>query len=527
MLWELAADDGRADPPSAAAAKHAGRGVPEGRRRNQLDADLRPGLSALERASCRATPGAGWRSPGRACAAGSRIGSSALLLMVSLVAGAGAGRRSCAFGDCSSRDPSDRCRSSNRCASSPRSIAPIRSTTGSTIWTIAYSFFFKVEIFFIMLLVLIVGPNLISQDLRFNALPLYFSRPLTADRLFPRQARRDRRVCRRWWSIVPAVVAYVLGVCFQPRPGRFSATRWRCCSAASPTALVIVVSAGTLMLALSSLSRRSLYVAHCLAGVFMWSRQHCDGPRWRGPRAAPACRLSAGLRVSAALDAAGSGYDAGGNRAMAGSRAISAARACSGRTRELEAAPTNWRPLCLLHRQPDVGVRRTDAAGRPTAVLGKRWRGCSAARTFASGFCSTDRWLSQYPWNWSAGVLAGLLGLSLCTLTPIKSLDRLQVTPVVEFHGVSKWYGNVIGLNKLTVRIPAGVTGLLGPNGAGKSTLLQLATGQLRPSQGSVRVLGQQVWNNPALDAHDRPLPRAGRLLRMDDGLGLRRTCAG
>jgi ABC-2 type transport system ATP-binding protein len=75
-----------------------------------------------------------------------------------------------------------------------------------------------------------------------------------------------------------------------------------------------------------------------------------------------------------------------------------------------------------------------------------------------------------------------------------------EVTPIVAFHEVSKWYGNVIGLNKLTIRIPAGVTGLLGPNGAGKSTLLQLATGQLYPSQGTVRVLGQPVWNNPALN---------------------------
>ncbi|MGD0390965.1 MAG: ABC transporter ATP-binding protein [Tepidisphaeraceae bacterium] len=74
------------------------------------------------------------------------------------------------------------------------------------------------------------------------------------------------------------------------------------------------------------------------------------------------------------------------------------------------------------------------------------------------------------------------------------------MTPIVAFHEVSKWYGNVIGLNKLTIRIPAGVTGLLGPNGAGKSTLLQLATGQLYPSQGTVRVLGQPVWNNPALN---------------------------
>jgi ABC-2 type transport system ATP-binding protein len=75
-----------------------------------------------------------------------------------------------------------------------------------------------------------------------------------------------------------------------------------------------------------------------------------------------------------------------------------------------------------------------------------------------------------------------------------------EVKPVVEFHEVSKWYGNVIGINKLSIRVPAGVTGLLGPNGAGKSTLLQLATGQLFPSQGRVRVLGQEVWNNPSLN---------------------------
>jgi ABC-2 type transport system ATP-binding protein len=73
------------------------------------------------------------------------------------------------------------------------------------------------------------------------------------------------------------------------------------------------------------------------------------------------------------------------------------------------------------------------------------------------------------------------------------------MTPVVEFHELSKWYGNVIGINKLTLAIRPGVTGLLGPNGAGKSTLLQLATGQLRPSQGSVRVLGREPWNDAAL----------------------------
>lgn len=83
---------------------------------------------------------------------------------------------------------------------------------------------------------------------------------------------------------------------------------------------------------------------------------------------------------------------------------------------------------------------------------------------------------------------------------PNQIAGSAEVKPVVAFHEVSKWYGNVIGINKLTLQIPPGVTGLLGPNGAGKSTLLQLATGQLFPSQGKVEVLGQRVWNNPSLN---------------------------
>jgi len=100
------------------------------------------------------------------------------------------------------------------------------------------------------------------------------------------------------------------------------------------------------------------------------------------------------------------------------------------------------------------------------------------------------------------------------------------MTPVIEFDGVSKWYGNVIGLNKLTLRIPAGVTGLLGPNGAGKSTLLQLATGQLRPSQGAVRVLGFPPWNNPALMRQVGLCPEQDAFYEWMTGLDFVRTCA-
>jgi ABC-2 type transport system ATP-binding protein len=96
----------------------------------------------------------------------------------------------------------------------------------------------------------------------------------------------------------------------------------------------------------------------------------------------------------------------------------------------------------------------------------------------------------------------------------------------VEFRAVSKWYGNVIGLNLLTLRIPAGVTGLLGPNGAGKSTLLQLATGQLRPSQGEVRVLGHAVWNNRALNRHIGVCPEQDAFYEWMTGFDFVHTCA-
>src|SRR5439155_8822266 len=83
-----------------------------------------------------------------------------------------------------------------------------------------------------------------------------------------------------------------------------------------------------------------------------------------------------------------------------------------------------------------------------------------------------------------------------------------------------------IGLNQTTLQIPAGVTGLSGPNGAGKSTLLQLATGQLQPSQGRVTVLGQRVWNNPALNRHVGLCPEQDAFYEWMTGVDFVRTCA-
>lgn len=68
----------------------------------------------------------------------------------------------------------------------------------------------------------------------------------------------------------------------------------------------------------------------------------------------------------------------------------------------------------------------------------------------------------------------------------------------LSFDRVTKFYGPVIGVNDVTCRIRPGITGLLGANGAGKSTLIKLASGQLRPSLGEVRIGLHRAWSSAA-----------------------------
>ncbi|MFM8214036.1 MAG: ATP-binding cassette domain-containing protein, partial [Pirellula sp.] len=60
-----------------------------------------------------------------------------------------------------------------------------------------------------------------------------------------------------------------------------------------------------------------------------------------------------------------------------------------------------------------------------------------------------------------------------------------------EFRNLSLMYGAVVGVNDLELSLPKGAYALIGPNGAGKSTLIGLITGALRPTLGSLRVLGE------------------------------------
>ena len=84
------------------------------------------------------------------------------------------------------------------------------------------------------------------------------------------------------------------------------------------------------------------------------------------------------------------------------------------------------------------------------------------------------------------------------------------MSAVLEANELSKWFGEVVALNDLTLSIGEGVTGLLGPNGAGKSTFFKLALGLYPPSRGNIAVFGASPRNNMGV------LERIGYCPEMD-----------
>lgn len=63
----------------------------------------------------------------------------------------------------------------------------------------------------------------------------------------------------------------------------------------------------------------------------------------------------------------------------------------------------------------------------------------------------------------------------------------------ITFEDVSKFYGEILGVNRVNLSIPPGITALVGPNGSGKTTLMNLMTGLIRPTQGRIEVLGYRT----------------------------------
>ncbi|OGS42218.1 MAG: hypothetical protein A3K67_02450 [Euryarchaeota archaeon RBG_16_62_10] len=70
---------------------------------------------------------------------------------------------------------------------------------------------------------------------------------------------------------------------------------------------------------------------------------------------------------------------------------------------------------------------------------------------------------------------------------------------IIRTEALSKWYGEVIGLNNFNLDVRPGITGIVGPNGSGKSTLFKLVLGLIRHNAGTITVLGRKPWGNADL----------------------------
>jgi ABC-2 type transport system permease protein len=363
-------------------------------------------------------------------------------------------------------------------------------------WTLAYSFFFKVELFFVMLLVAIAGPGLISQDLRFNALPLYFARPLTRlDYFLGKLGVIGALVASI--AVGPAVFAYVVGLCFCLDLSAVKDT-YPILLASVAYGLVITLSAGTLILALSSLTRRSLYVGITWAGFWIVSSMvggimteiHRDSVReeiqitemnrWFDehppPQGARVSDTPHGHRPQLHANPKTGKLQLAGLRPeqeRQGDRWYQAWIRAEGRAVEKahqeqnKALQKDWRPLCSyvanLERMADLlldtdsawvkigraiershgaafehGIgaaplaerraRAAEAAARERRMGGAPLRdGAQVEMSAGHERQLADQMVPQYPWWWSAGVLAGLLGISTWILNRrVKSLDRLR-----------------------------------------------------------------------------------------------------
>jgi ABC-type transport system involved in multi-copper enzyme maturation permease subunit len=346
----------------------------------------------------------------------------------------------------------------------------------TAVWTVAYGFFFKAELTCLLFLVMAVGPNLISRDLRFNAFPLYFSRPLRRIDYFAGKLGVIGFFLAAT-VLVPAVAAYVFGVAFSLDLSVVRDTH-RVLWASILYSVVILLSVGTLMLALSSLSRRTIYVG--LAWVALWLISVSVSGILIGVRSETTRRQITEEKMAGWLEknppppgiqmygmypmyrsAANTRQDQRGERKprpeeekqrteeqkrnewqQAWWQAYSRSRA-EAEAIDLEENRDDWRPVCSyptnLNRIGDL-LLNSDAAWvtfgraveRPRAAFGPvgrlaRGRPNPVEERPANDRLLADRMVWQYPWYWSGGILAGLMLLSVGILSRrVKSLDRLK-----------------------------------------------------------------------------------------------------
>ena len=280
------------------------------------------------------------------------------------------------------------------------------------IWTICYDYFLLTELRCSMLLILLVGPNLISQDLRFNALPLYFSRPLRRSDYFLGKLG----VIGAFLGlvvIVPSLIAYVFGLLFSLDITIVRDTLGILLSSIG-YGLVIAISAGLLILALSSLSRNSRYVA--LFWLALWFVSGIVGAVLHAvdheQRVHALQREIAISRQTQLSDRSGPSGAGPFNHSRIRDDLFA---------EEIEASKSDWRPLVSYSANLSRVGKQLLGTNACWESLGQLLPPRERARLLSINMGP------QYPWYWSAAVLTGLIGLSVCILNfRIKSLDRLK-----------------------------------------------------------------------------------------------------
>jgi ABC-2 type transport system permease protein len=287
------------------------------------------------------------------------------------------------------------------------------------IWRLSYAYFLRIEVWFSMILIFLLGPGLISQDLRFNALPLYFSRPLRRIDYFLGKLG----VIVAFLSMVmiaPSIIAYILGLIFSLDITILRDT-FGILLASIGYGLVVSLSAGLLVLALSGLSRNSRYVALMLAGLWIVSSvvsvvlQAVNSEQRRFV-------YFAKLTPPPAMTNSDSYSREERQTQMRAWRTARQHAFTEYRMAELENSKTDWRPLVSY-------VSNLSRIGQELLRTNQTWEKLSQ---FEPDEYSRERMLANYmgpefPWYWSAFTLLGIFGLSVCILNlSVKNLDRLK-----------------------------------------------------------------------------------------------------
>jgi ABC-2 type transport system permease protein len=288
------------------------------------------------------------------------------------------------------------------------------------IWTLCYDYFLLMELRFSMILILMIGPNLISQDLRFNALPLYFSRPLRRIDYFAGKLGVIA-VFLGMVVILPSLIAYVLGLLFSLDITIVRDT-FPLLLSVIVYGLLISLSAGLLILALSSLSRNSRYIA--LFWLAIWFVSSIVGVVLEGVDQGQ--RHAAHYRKNMARQNAQPAHPPQGavapaNEPRGGGQQDWQKDWEDFQAEEFEASKTNWRPLVSY-------TANLSRIGQQLLGTNTCWEKLSELRppNDRARFMHENAG-AQYPWYWSAAVLAGLFGLSVCILNfRVKSMDRLR-----------------------------------------------------------------------------------------------------